>query len=124
MRALLSAGIRVSGVGCGDAMGAKGLICGGREKEGVNTVNVHDNSRPLSWSGHDQEIIRLVTEVSYAVHQTGRVSSALTRVAAEVAELMAQVDALAGQVHALVAAHDAPRTRVSQPAPQSVSDDR
>jgi hypothetical protein len=104
-------------------MGAKGLMWG-REKEGVSTVNAYDSPRPLSWSGHDQEIIRLVTEVSHAVHQTGRVSSALARVAAEVAELMGQVDALAAQVHALVAAHDAPCTRVSQPAPGSVSDDR
>lgn len=124
MRDLLSVGIRVSGVACGDAIGAKGLMCGGREKEGVSTVDAHDSSRPLPWSGNDQEIIRLVTEVSHAVHQTGRVSKAITRVAAEVAELMGQVDALAAQVHVLVAAHEAPCTRVSQPAPQSVSDDR
>lgn len=123
MRALLGAGICVSGVACGDAMGAKGLMWG-REKEGVSTMNAHNSPRPLAWSGNDQEIIRLVTEVSHAVHQTGRISSALTRVAAEVAELISQVDALAAQVHALVAAHDAPRTRGSQPAPRSVSDDR
>ncbi len=123
LRALLGAGIRVSGVVCEDAMGAKGLMYGGLRKKDLSTVNTYEGSRPLVWSGHDQEVIRLAMEVSHAVHQTGRISNALTRLAAEVTELMDQVDALAGRVRVLVAARDASGIRGSQPAPRSVCDD-
>lgn len=48
-------------------------------------------------SGRESEVDRLIAEVRRAVGQTGRVSQAVTRVAAEVACLAGVVDAFAAE---------------------------